>query len=423
MGLHQAEVLICGGGILGLTIARELLARGADDIVILEKEEEIGKHASGRNSGVLHAGIYYPAHSLKAKLCLRGNRLMKQYCREKGLPLRETGKVVVAKHEGELESLKMLHATAGVNGAAVELIDERQLEQYEPYAKTHALALYSRDTAIVDPQAILNSLIQDLLASGKVKILTGTICTGLKGTRTAATSRGPVQFKSFINAAGAHSDTVAHFFGLARQFRLIPFKGTYKRLKPDRAFLVRGNIYPVPDLRNPFLGVHLTRGIHDVVYAGPTAIPAFGRENYRFLQNLNAESARILLNDVLLLMVNPKFRNVAMTEPRKYFASYFFRDAKSLVKGLRPGDLEPCGKVGIRPQLVDWARKELVMDFVVLQDQESLHILNAISPAFTSSMAFASYVVDEYLGSQSNRPEAESNHLSPGVSRQAIPAS
>lgn len=395
--MEDAEILICGGGIIGLTLARELVSRGAGNILILEKEEAIGRHASGRNSGVLHAGIYYPAGSLKARLCLRGNKLMKAYCQTNALPLRETGKVVVARHEGEVATLHKLHATASGNGASVELIDEQQLESYEPLARTSGVALRSADTAIVDPQAILRSLVRDLLETGRVRLLTGTAFSGLVGTRTAETSRGRIQFRLFINAAGAHSDRIAHCFDLARQFRLIPFKGTYRILRSARASLVRGNIYPVPDLRNPFLGVHFTRGIHDEVYVGPTAIPAFGRENYRLLEQLGSESLRILLDDAQLFLLNRKFRTVALTEPRKYLARYFFRDARSLVKALGREDLEPSDKVGIRPQLVDWTKKELVMDFLVLKDDRSLHILNAISPAFTSSMAFAEYVVTEFL--------------------------
>jgi len=395
--VEDAEILICGGGIIGLTFARELVSRGTSNILILEKEEEIGRHASGRNSGVLHAGIYYPAGSLKARLCLRGNKLMQAYCQAKGLPLRQTGKVVVARHAEEIPLLKKLHATAAGNGAKVELIDEQQLEAYEPFARTCGVALHSADTAIVDPRAILRSLVRDLLETGKVRFHTSTAFTRLIRPGCAETSRGAVQFRLFVNAAGAHSDKIAHSFDLARQYRLIPFKGTYRRLRSGKAPLVRGNIYPVPDLRNPFLGVHFTRGIHDEVYVGPTAIPAFGRENYRLLEQLSAESLRILFDDARLFFLNRKFRTVALSEPRKYLARYFFEDAKNLVKALGREDLEPCDKVGIRPQLVNWAKKELVMDFLVLRDDRSLHILNAISPAFTSSMAFAEYVATEYL--------------------------
>ena len=161
--------------------------------------------------------------------------------------------------------------------------------------------------------------------------------------------------------------------------------------------MVKGNIYPLPDLQNPFLGVHFTRNMQGEVYIGPTAIPAFGREHYRAFHGMGKESLRILYNDLVLFLCNERFRHIAITEPRKYIPNRFFQDASSLVKELQPDDIESCEKVGIRPQLVDWKRKELAMDFLVLRDQETVHILNAVSPAFTSSMAFAEFVVREYL--------------------------
>jgi (S)-2-hydroxyglutarate dehydrogenase len=397
MSWEKADVLICGGGIIGLTIARELLRRGHENIVILEKESEIGKHASGRSSGVLHAGIYYASGSLKAKLCLRGNYLMKQYCHEKGLQVLETGKVIVTKNEQEIEVLKQLYATALTNGAKVDLVDEKQMKEFEPYAKTCGQALYSHYTAVVDPKSILDCLYDDLVASGKVKIYTNSSFQGTRGSHTAVTNSGDIGFGLFINAAGAYSDTVAHSFGIGLNYRLIPFKGTYRKLKAEKSYMVRGNIYPVPDLRNPFLGVHFTRNVCGDVYIGPTAIPAFGRENYGLVAGLDTEALRILYDDSILFMSNSKFRNVALTEPMKYLSRFFFNDAACLLKDLKPEDIERANKCGIRPQLVDWESKELVMDFVVVREHDSLHVLNAISPAFTSSMAFAEYIAEKHI--------------------------
>ncbi len=397
MRTERADFLICGGGIIGLTLARELLNSGCENIIILEKENTPGKHASGRNSGVLHAGIYYSPDSLKAKLCLQGNFLMKQYCREKGLPLLETGKVIVAKNVKEAETLKELYSRAVENGAKVELIDTGRLEEIEPYAKTHGTALYSYYTAVVDPGAILKSLHDDLVASGKVRILTGTEFRRPKGSRAVLTNRGEIRFDMFINAAGAYSDRVAHCFGVGLDYRLIPFKGIYRKLRKDKSYMVRGNIYPVPDIRNPFLGVHLTRNTKGEVYAGPTAITALGRENYRFPEGINAEAFDIAGRSAVLFLVNPKFRKVALTEPRKYIFRFFYEDTKRLIKNLKPGDIVSSEKAGIRPQLVDWNKKELVMDFVVIRDADSVHVLNAISPAFTSSMVFAKLIKERFL--------------------------
>jgi len=395
--IYEAEVLICGAGIIGLTIAKELLEKGCDNIVILEKEREIGRHASGRNSGVLHAGIYYIPNTLRAKSCLNGNFLMRHYCREKGIPLLETGKVIVTKDEKEINILKELYRRARENGAKVELIDEKQLKEIEPYARTCQLALYSYYTAVLDPKAVLKGLYDDLISSGKVKVLFRTEFKDLKGSYTALTNNGEIKFNTFINSAGAYSDRIAHAFGVGLNYRLIPFKGIYKKLRKEKSHIIKGNIYPVPDIRNPFLGVHFTKSIKGDVYLGPTAMPAFGRRNYGVLKDIDLESIKILFNDCMLFFTNEKFRKVAFTEPQKYLFKFFFEDARKLVKDLKPEDVLPSNKVGIRPQLVDWQEKELVMDFLVIKDSNTIHILNAISPGFTSSMSFAKTVIEQFI--------------------------
>ena len=395
--MKRADFLICGGGIVGLTIARELVKEGYENIVIIEKENALGKHASGRNSGVLHSGIYYTPDSLKAKLCLNGNLLMRQYCKERNLPLLETGKVIVTKNEDEIISLKELYSRAIKNGAKVELIDEKQLSEIEPYANTYGMALYSHYTAMVDPMSVLKSLHDDLIASKRVDFFFNTEFKGIKGNNTVLTSNGAVDFGIFINSAGAYSDKVAHAFGIGLNYKLIPFKGIYKRLRNEKSFMIKGNIYPVPDIRNPFLGVHFTRSVNGDVYLGPTAIPSFGRENYGILSGMDAEAIGFIFGEGILFLLNPKFREVALSEPKKYFNKYFFEDAKKIVKNLRTDDVIPSDKVGIRPQLVDWKKKELVSDFVIIRDGDSIHILNATSPAFTSSMDFAGFIINNYI--------------------------
>jgi L-2-hydroxyglutarate oxidase len=394
---ERAEILIVGGGVIGLTIARELVGRGRSDILILEKEEKLGEHASGRNSGVLHAGIYYAPDSLRAKSCLGGNRLMKAFCREKGLPLLEAGKVIVARTEAELPTLEELHRRASANGARVRFVDEKELAEIEPMARTVGKALHSLDTAVVDPKRVLAALRAELEGTGKVRIVTGCRFQGRQGLDAVRTSMGNVRYGRFVNASGAWCDVVAGAFGLGGDYRLIPFKGIYRKVHAGGSFPVNGNIYPVPDIRNPFLGVHFTRSASGDVYVGPTAIPAFGRENYRGLQNTGADGLRILFEDAVLFFANPKFRSVALSEPKKYLPSVFHRDAARLVKSYDPSLFDAADKIGIRPQLVDWRTKELVMDFVVLAVDGSVHVMNPISPAFTSSMFLAKQLVDEHF--------------------------
>ena len=392
-----ADILVAGAGIIGLTIARELVAGGRGDIVVLEKEAGLGRHASGRNSGVLHAGIYYAPDSLRAASCLAGNKLMRAFCLERGLPLHPGGKVIVAGSEAELPALEELHRRATLNGASVAFVDEQELAEIEPMARTTGRALLSRDTAVVDPKAVLEALRAELVASGRVRIVTDCAFRGLASPDVAETSQGRIRFGRFVNAAGAFCDVVARPWGLGEHYRLIPFKGIYRRLVEGGRYPVNGNIYPVPDVRNPFLGVHFTRSAAGHVYLGPTAIPALGRENYGLLQGAGSEALRILAEDAVLFLRNPKFRQLALIEPRKYVPAFFHADAAKLVKSYDPRLFPSSPKVGIRPQLVDWRTKELVMDFLVEAKDASVHVLNPISPAFTASMAVAKRVVAEHF--------------------------
>jgi L-2-hydroxyglutarate oxidase LhgO len=395
--MKSFDTVVCGAGIVGLTLARELISRGRGTVALVEKESGPGLHASGRNSGVLHAGIYYSSDSLKAKFCSSGNRAMKDYCASRGLPLLESGKVIVAKSEDEVPVVRHLHERALANGAEASIIDEGELREIEPEARTSGIALYSPATAVVDPRAVVAALAEDLTRTGRASFMYNTRVLGQDAPGVVRTSSGPLSCGLFINAAGAYSDIVAHAAGLGLEYRILPFKGTYKKIIPSRAAMVRGNIYPVPNIRNPFLGVHFTRNTRGEVYVGPTAIPAFGRENYGIMAGLDREAASIFCRDAMLFMFNRQFRSLALEEPKKYFSPFFLRGARQLVRRLDYGDIADADKVGIRPQLVNYTSRELVMDFVVVREEKSVHILNAVSPAFTCSMPFAKHVVDAYL--------------------------
>ncbi|NJL58530.1 MAG: L-2-hydroxyglutarate oxidase [Desulfobacteraceae bacterium] len=395
--IHHADMLIVGAGIVGLTAAREFIANGWKNIIIIDKESSVGVHASGRNSGVLHAGIYYAPDSLKAKSCLNGNFLMREYCRNSKLPVLETGKVIVARNKTELPVLDELYRRAMANSAKVEMIDEHRLSQIEPNAKTCEKALFSHYTAVVNPKLILSCLKQELENSSKVKFMFDCRFQDVIDSTTVRTSCGDIRFEYLINAAGAYCDKVAAAFGAGLAYRMVPFKGIYRKLKKSRSDMISGNIYPVPDIRNPFLGVHFTKNIYGDVYLGPTAIPAFGRENYGIIKGMDSEALPILLTDAELFFSNPKFRTVALSEPAKYFLPVFFKDAASLVKKLDISDIEPSDKAGIRAQLVHRKTGELVYDFTLEKAGNTLHVLNPVSPAFTSSMDLAKQIVSSFL--------------------------
>jgi L-2-hydroxyglutarate oxidase LhgO len=322
---------------------------------------------------------------------------MRAYCEEKGLPLLACGKVIVARDEAEIPVLDELARRATANGARVEMLDEQGLAEVEPSARTVQRALWSRMTAVVDPKAVLASLRDDLERSGRVRLRTGVEVLGAGGKGVVRTSAGDLAYGRLVNAAGAHCDRVARFFGVGEHYRLIPFKGIYRKLRPGARLTVNGNIYPVPDPRNPFLGVHFTRSVHGDVYLGPTAIPAFGRENYGILSGVDRDAPRIAFEDAVLFFRNAGFRSVALSEPRKYVPAYLHRDAARLVRGFDPAEVEAADKVGIRPQLVDWRTKQLLMDFIVERAGDTLHVLNPISPAFTSSMELARQIGEEHF--------------------------
>lgn len=397
MTRFHCHTVIVGAGIMGLTIARELISVGCEDVLILEKENTIGLHASGRNSGVLHSGIYYPSDSLKAKYCLQGNRMMRAYCVENNLPITASNKVIVASEEQELETLQLLYQRGCENGVDVACIDEHQLASIEPWAKTVDQALYVKDTAVVDPKCILQHLYQTLLKTQKVQFLFNAKFIAPTGKNKIRTTQGDITYLYFINAAGAYADQVAHTFNCAKNLSMLPFKGIYRKLSAEEAYRLNGNIYPVPNLNNPFLGVHFTKNIHGDVYVGPTAIPAFGRENYGVIKGIDSEILAISKKSMGLFLSNKNFRSVVLAEPKKYFAKCFYNSAKKIVNTLSPSWLRHSTKVGIRPQLINWQTKALVMDFCIEKNDNALHILNAISPAFTSSMAMAREIVQKEI--------------------------
>lgn len=391
------DAVIIGGGIVGLSLARELARRDPGcRIAILEKEPELGAHASGRNSGVLHSGIYYPAGSLKARLCADGARAMAAYCIERGLPFQRIGKVILPLREADDPQLDHLLERARTNGARATLIDAAALRELEPDAHTcTGRALFSPETAVVEPKSVLRELGSDLSRQG-VEIHFAARAE-VKGDSVVTSSGARFPFGLLLNAAGLQADLVAKSCGVGARYSILPFRGLYYRLLPAAAIRVHHLIYPVPDLRVPFLGVHFTKSVSGEVHLGPTAIPAFGRENYRGWSGVEPRELPRIVTTLARQYVRNRqgFRTLVHEEAVRFLKPFFVSAARALVPRLRARDLAACEKVGIRAQLFDRERQELVMDFVVERGERSLHVLNAVSPAFTSAFAFAAWTLDQ----------------------------
>lgn len=391
----QADFLIIGGGIIGITISLELRSRYPEaEIVLLEKEEKTGQHASGRNSGVLHAGFYYSADSYKAKLTKEGNRTLTEYCLARNLSINRCGKLVVASTAEELDGLHELARRGKVNGVNTELISEKEAREIEPRARTFELALYSPTTATVDPSQINESLYQDALHAG-IKVFTKTAYISSSGNKIK-TSNGVINTGYVVNASGLYADHVARTFGFAQDYTILPFKGLYLyALNNSNSF--RCNIYPVPDINNPFLGVHLTVDVNGNVKIGPTAIPAFWRENYNGLENFSlGELIKILGMETRLFVSDHfNFRKLALEELSKIYRRKLVSLASRLAKGIKPEDFTRWGRPGIRAQLLNTKTMSLEMDFCFEGDDRSFHVLNAVSPAYTCAFPFSKMVVEE----------------------------
>ncbi len=389
------DFLVVGGGIVGICIAREVKRRRPDaKVVLLEKEAECGQHASGRNSGVIHAGFYYSADSLKAKFTRDGNRLLHEYCDRKKIPVNRCGKLVVARDKSELPQMDELLRRGKLNGVELQSMTADEARIIEPRVKTYQCAIFSPTTSTADPLQVLRAMEQDAVAEGIV-IRHSVAYLGKNGD-TIKTTAEDFQAGYVINAAGLYADRVARDFGFSEEYRILPFKGIYLYSEEPVGSL-RTNVYPVPDLRNPFLGVHFTVTVDGHMKIGPTAIPAFWREQYKGLGNFKFdEFAEIIFRDLGLIFLSGfDFKRLAAEETLKYFRARLVSLSKGLLEGVKLSDYRHWGKPGIRAQLLHLKSRKLEMDFVIQGDKKSLHVLNAVSPAWTCALPFAKYVSDK----------------------------
>src|SRR5574340_32542 len=390
------DYVIVGSGIIGLTVANEIkLRQPASRVAVLDKEHGLGQHASGRNSGVLHCGIYYAGDTVKAQVCAKGGKRMMEFAQEHSIPFEKSGKVILATSADDMATVERLLRNAVENGICAYKIDGTELHEIEPYAADAVAAIYCPDTAVIDSRAVLEQLRKLLSEQGVDFFWDCEAQAHLEGNQLK-TSKGLFSYGFLFNCAGAYADALAKKFGLARDLALIPFKGIYWKLGERANHLVRSNIYPVPDVSLPFLGVHLTRVISGDVYVGPPAIPALGRENYGVLQGAHIGEAAGILGRLagMYLRNSNNFRALAHVELGKYSKANFLSAARRLVPSLADEDLVHTPKAGIRPQLVNVRTHSLEMDYIFEQTENSIHILNSISPAFTSSLAFAEMIVD-----------------------------
>lgn len=390
------DVAIVGGGIVGLATARELLQRHPHlKLTVLEKEPAIATHQTGHNSGVIHSGIYYAPGSLKARLCAEGRRALWSYCDAKRIEYRQVGKLIVATDESELPRLQNLWERGQANGIEnLQMLDADAIREREPHCRG-IRAIFSPVTGIVDYTAVARAYADDIREAGG-EILTGRNVTALdrrNGVSRISTSAGEIESANVITCGGLHSDRLAKMTGGKSDPKIVPFRGDYLILKPEKRYLVKGNIYPVPDPAFPFLGVHFTPRMNGDIWLGPNAVLAFAREGYNF--------STINVRDVFESVTYPGFIKLASKNfstgvgemYRDVVRSAYVKALQRYIPELAPDDTLP-GPSGVRAQTM-MSSGAMVDDFVFEGSEGVLHVRNAPSPGATSSLAIGKYIADD----------------------------
>lgn len=395
---EKVDVVVIGAGVVGLSIAKSLLsAKKGISVTILEKESGLGFHASGRNSGVIHAGFYYSPDSLKARFCVEGNQAIRQMCKEYSIPLKEVGKVVVTTtHEDELR-LEKLFERGLENGVLLELLESKHLANFEPLAKTRDRFIWSPTTAVSDPKRLIACLANDVVKLGGKLKFQQKIEIDPSNQHIKSTS-GNYAAQHIVNAAGSQSDRIAKIFDFGLGLAMIPFMGVYRSTTKTTLPLKR-LVYPVPNPLNPFLGVHLTISVHDQVKIGPTAIPMLNREQYSLLEKWRVQDMRESLMGAFSMFKGNShdFPEIVRSEFPKLFESRLVSGASKLVPDVKDVAHWEKMKPGIRSQLVELKTGKLVNDFLVEGDARTTHVLNVVSPGWTAAIPFGRYVSDRVL--------------------------
>lgn len=394
MGTKDFDIAILGGGLVGLATALALLEKGHRSLVLLEAEDRLAAHQSGHNSGVIHAGLYYAPGSLKARTCTEGRRALEAFCEEHGVPFRRCGKLVVATRDEELPGLEELHRRGEANGlSGLERLDETGIRDREPAVRGLA-GLWVPQTGVVDFKAVAEAY------GNRVRRLGGEIRLASPvreihrkpGVLELGTPLGSIRAGLLINCCGLWSDRVARRCGVDPEVRIVPFRGEYLELVPERRSLIRGLVYPVPDPRFPFLDVHFTRRFNGEVEAGPNAVLALSRAGYRWRDISLRDLAEVLAYPGFWRLAGRYWRTGLGEIHRSVSLGASLRALRRLVPELEAGDLRRAGS-GVRAQALDRQGK-LLDDFRILRGEGSIHVLNAPSPAATASLAIGARIAE-----------------------------
>jgi L-2-hydroxyglutarate oxidase len=390
---------IIGGGIVGLASARELCLQSPGvRVVVIEKEATSARHQSGRNSGVIHSGIYYKPGSLKAAFCKEGAEAMKEYCTDQGIPMKTCGKLIIANNDQEISGLRRLFNNATCNGIGAEWINGEKAREIEPHVSCLE-ALHVRSTAITSYPDVCNAMINDIETAG------GEICFDQNvlnildsgGMRFIETTRDVFPARHIINCAGLQSDRISRLNGRLPSARIIPFRGEYFSLVPSKSHMVKGLIYPVPDEKLPFLGVHLSKMIDGGVHAGPNAVLAFKREGYRKTDFAAGDLIETLAYGGFWKMASEHLASGLVEIRRSVVKKYFVNSLRQMLPDIGPDDLMPC-VAGVRAQAV-FNDGRLVDDFLIDQGPGYLNVINAPSPAATASLVIGRHLARKALAS------------------------
>jgi L-2-hydroxyglutarate oxidase LhgO len=393
----EFDYIVIGAGIVGISLGLAILERSPEKkVLIIDKESKPGVHASGRNSGVLHAGFYYSPDSLKAKFCRLGNLELKNFCKENSIPILETGKVVVCQSKSDVSKLEDLFRRGVANGVDIEILDKTELNKIEPAAKTIDKFIWSPTTAVGNPKLVISQLAEKFIKSGgKFQFNCSAKLVIANDQVLIETIYGTYSAASIINSAGAYAANLARQVNVGNQYACLPFLGAYKKSK-----LVDSNprrlVYPVPNPINPFLGVHTTNTLNGEIKIGPTAFPVIGKEQYKlsngfngseFLEFYKATKALFKSDSVDLI-------GLAREEFVKLFTKPLLNKTNKLTNSLNSNKQWSKYPAGIRAQIINLETKAIEMDYIVQSDKNVVHILNAVSPGWTSAIPFSRWVVE-----------------------------